>query len=1175
MRLSGQLYLSVIVGVFTFHCTLFGSWQGINLPVESSDYYLIDATAANDFWVSDVQGNLYHRNGTRWDILPGPPLKGNRFRFFKLNTSEFLGVATDSLYQSHFYRYQSGHWKPLQPDVSVPVGHFFQRNNGQIYAYGDWGSLYLYQNGRWNYVENPFENHITAMAESPDSSVWFGVRNEGVYRYDHETFHKYDLPAGLHYDIVHLESTGPETMLLLSADGRLYTSAVDHRFVLLNQMLQGTDPLLPYNTNNQPGIFIQRADSLFRFDKQTWQPNRLPGLSPVLSVRRSEDQSMLITVRDRGIFLRQQKPVLAFIEQAAGFYAEGNLIDNSVGAAFVQVNRDKFPDIFVFNFGNYQLNNLLLNLSGHRFVDISSQSGLDTINQVGLFSFEDFTRDGCEDAVFTTHRSGQNRFKFYRNTTSWRFQRHSEFPISQPELDSPSALEWVTFQGHSTPALFTPFYYTRGRKRGRSFLLENSLGGKFHRNDIPEFPVVYGWNREVKVADFNNDNISDIYVCSFWSPNRILLSEPDHRWIEQIPDTLRTNSNGAVAMDFDMDGDLDIVEQSVKYGVRLFQNDLQGNICRFQLMDSALPPLGSLKITGISTGDFNNDGFPDLLATGVNQSGSTLKVFQNDNGTGFHIATVQTAMRQTNINGTIVGDIDNDGDLDIFGISKGLNRLWINQIDTPDFIKIDLKCSRSPASGRRTKVWLYESGHLADPFYLRGYFQAGTDNFKTNLYNSSTLHFGTGTPGSYDVKVRFVSGKTVVRRQISAGSRIVVREDNPVLAALYLFPGRGMTLLRTPTFYFYGLVFSLAILFTYFGTMFGIRRFHWSSPVAAILILVNSTLFWILLLLLRHEPWVLKYLVPLAVVSGGQVLPLGLSYHLQRRGQRLSGTEARSHLFEVIRQFNHGEWALSTMNSLSLLTRNIGKSGNGNAELENQIQIRGQTFFESILPNLKKIIRYALQSGIKPDVVRVFEHHLTHAETILSQYLRSEPDTGEQARELSRLSVSLAGLKQQLIVIKQFIYSYYSCDVEVVIKRVTDALETQLKDQGMQLNRTRETNAVLWGLIPDSELADIIDNCVNNAIRASTGSSATTLEIQIKKVTPRIHIVITDHGKGIPAELYDRIFENGYSGFQSTGFGLFQARKVLQKYGGRIYIGRSSPGSGTTMIIELNEGIQP
>lgn len=112
-------------------------------------------------------------------------------------------------------------------------------------------------------------------------------------------------------------------------------------------------------------------------------------------------------------------------------------------------------------------------------------------------------------------------------------------------------------------------------------------------------------------------------------------------------------------------------------------------------------------------------------------------------------------------------------------------------------------------------------------------------------------------------------------------------------------------------------------------------------------------------------------------------------------------------------------------------------------------------------------------------------------------------------------------------------------------------------------------------LINGSSLANILDNCIGNSIKALTQTENKQLTIKILKDDPRIFIEITDNGCGIAEEIREKIFENGFSTTHSTGYGLFHARETLSKFGGRIYVKNSTPFRQTTMVIELQKGSNP
>ncbi len=184
----------------------------------------------------------------------------------------------------------------------------------------------------------------------------------------------------------------------------------------------------------------------------------------------------------------------------------------------------------------------------------------------------------------------------------------------------------------------------------------------------------------VEWLDYNNDGYLDAATNNatlFGSANNLLYqnSGPPSYTFSSVSNTF-TNSGksmraGLSAVDFDEDGDIDIVVVSGNEfnDTRLYKNNGNPNydFTIITLLSSAKPTQGA------SWGDIDNDGDFDLyLANGGTDgnpsSPTTNNLFRNDNGVLVEVTSgVGPLITDADFSyAPAFGDFDNDGDLDLF-----------------------------------------------------------------------------------------------------------------------------------------------------------------------------------------------------------------------------------------------------------------------------------------------------------------------------------------------------------------------------------------------------------------------------------------------------------------------------------------------------------------------------
>ncbi|MBQ9144111.1 MAG: HAMP domain-containing histidine kinase [Paludibacteraceae bacterium] len=99
----------------------------------------------------------------------------------------------------------------------------------------------------------------------------------------------------------------------------------------------------------------------------------------------------------------------------------------------------------------------------------------------------------------------------------------------------------------------------------------------------------------------------------------------------------------------------------------------------------------------------------------------------------------------------------------------------------------------------------------------------------------------------------------------------------------------------------------------------------------------------------------------------------------------------------------------------------------------------------------------------------------------------------------------------------------------------------------------------------------VIENLCKNAIDSMEGKGSITIKLQLAE--NKLHIDITDTGKGIDRRNFKRIFQPGYtSKKRGWGLGLSLGKRIIEDYHrGKLFVKQSQLGVGTTFRIVLEQ----
>jgi parallel beta-helix repeat protein len=313
------------------------------------------------------------------------------------------------------------------------------------------------------------------------------------------------------------------------------------------------------------------------------------------------------------------------------------------GIISADFNGDGKPDIAVTNNGSVSMSVFINNGNGTFATKVDYPTG----NNPTSVTAADFNGDGKPDLAVAN--TGSDTISIFINSGTGTFAAKVDY--SSPT--SPTGITSADFNGDGKPDLAVVNNFTNNT----SVFLNSGLGsGQFGASpptatSKTDYTTGTG-PRYITSADFNGDGKPDMAVTNNTSGTvSIFINSGNGLFAAKVDYTTGTNPVGITSADFNGDGKPDIaVANSGTTNTSVFLNSGLGS-GQF----GASPPTATSKTDyptgaaplGITSADFNNDGFPDLVAAG---NGAALaSVFLNNVSSGFDSSTTTQLSAKTAI----------------------------------------------------------------------------------------------------------------------------------------------------------------------------------------------------------------------------------------------------------------------------------------------------------------------------------------------------------------------------------------------------------------------------------------------------------------------------------------------------------------------------------------------
>ncbi len=323
------------------------------------------------------------------------------------------------------------------------------------------------------------------------------------------------------------------------------------------------------------------------------------------------------------------------------------------GIVIGDIDNDGDPDVFLCNYGG---NVLFLNNGDGSFQDISKDAGIGGFHWSTGGAFLDYDNDGDLDLYVTNY--GQ-----------WKIPGDVQVCGSR------------NVRTYCIPTSIKPARHILYRNNGNLTFTEVTEAAGVARSDGRGFGVV--------AADLNGDNRIDLYVANDMCPNFVFLNRGNGTF-EDVSESSgagydahgKTHAGmGVDAEDINGDGRPDLFVTNywnepnslyMNLGDGMFEDRTPGS----GMATDSTPWVG----WGCTLSDFDNDGWPDCFVTnghvdnnlellGYNSPYAHPPLLhRNLEGHGFRLATrdAGTYFDEAHVGrGVAIGDLDNDGDIDI------------------------------------------------------------------------------------------------------------------------------------------------------------------------------------------------------------------------------------------------------------------------------------------------------------------------------------------------------------------------------------------------------------------------------------------------------------------------------------------------------------------------------
>ncbi len=795
-------------------------------------------------------------------------------------------------------------------------------------------------------------------------------------------------------------------------------------------------------------------------------------------------------------------------------------IGRSEGAVLADVNNDGWLDIFTTSF--LRSNSLFINYDGIRFNDITAKANLKSKGASICAAFADINNDGYPD-LYIGNWMRNNRL-----------------------------------------------YLNNGNGTFEDITKESGTGlGVFHKTN------------SVLFADFNNDGLPDLFVGNRGTPDKLFINLGGGKFKDVstkvgLTDTLSTY--GAAFGDFDNDGYLDLFVDYLG-GIKIYKNMMGVDGGRLYFKDYTRTFVGKSFIpvgynTGAVTLDYDNDGDLDIFVCQYSGKSFMLKNLLNDSfGKKNNFLEVKLVGSKSNRdavgaklrlfrNDTLIayrevesgyGYASSSSKIQHFGLGRGKGKFKLQVTFPASGVVKTLPVQPGTFITVKEYSGIKEEYFLAKKALLRYLMSKDFINsllrllvfvvFLFILAKIKIFRLPLNTPASRHWSLR---GK-MLSKCIPIPFYLVIIFTAIYLLLEYIF-NSTQSLFMNPYYYmsntsnfFYEDALPIAIALAFEAGYLKLKKDRELRNISSENLILN---LWTILRRFEHGEGMLMNINRLSLFMKN--IAFDVRYGI------IPKHEVVDRIIQIVNEFK--TITLVELNKISTLLVQIREAGNLTAQNNNHSKSLDYS-------NASKIIS---TSGTQ--LLNLNEEFINMINAPLK-----DKDIKLIVKLASDFGTIIYSLKNEIMSIREEVKKYFVSDINKAIEQTINKFKLESSARFLIDCSNKIIGQKIF--ITFSELNEILSIIIQNAIDeiGRNENIRGIIKISLEESRSNVFVKVEDNGKGIPFDMKEIIFEDAFSTKQKYhGFGLSYVKACLNKYEGSIAVEQSELG-GALFLIRLNK----